>query len=99
MEGDMISPWGRRSAVVAAVALFLAGSAAPAEARLAPSGPAVELRSAAGSAPHGRTVFIDVIASCPERWTVLRAVVTISQRQTSRVRFLRLHNEHPVQRP
>jgi hypothetical protein len=33
----------------------------------------------AGLAPDGRSIGVQLLASCPERWTVVEAVVTVSQ--------------------
>jgi hypothetical protein len=42
--------------------------------------PVVDIQSgAAGMAPDGRTIGVTVLASCPERWTVVEATVTVSQ--------------------
>jgi hypothetical protein len=82
MEGNVISQ-RIRPFVLAAVAILVAvGSAIPAEARPSPR-PTVDLQSAAGLAPDGRSVFVTVLASCPEGWTVLQATVTVSQVQAS----------------
>lgn len=56
---------------------FVAGTA-PAGARVTPE-PRVDIQSVAGLAPDGRSIGIQVLASCPERWTVVEAVVTVSQ--------------------
>lgn len=52
--------------------------AAPAEARFQEA-PTVDIHSAAGLAPDGRSISVNVLASCPERWTVVQAVVRVSQ--------------------
>lgn len=42
--------------------------------------PVVDIQSgAAGMSPDGRTIGVTVLASCPERWTVVEATVTVSQ--------------------
>jgi hypothetical protein len=69
-------------AVAGVIAVLAGGAAAPAGARLAP-GPAVDIQSAAGLAPDGQSMTIQVLASCPERWTVVEAVVRVSQPQAS----------------
>jgi hypothetical protein len=61
----------------AVVALVGAGGT-PAEARLSP-GPIVDIQSAAGLAPDGQSITVQLLASCPERWTVVEAVVVVSQ--------------------
>ena len=53
-------------------------TAAPAGARVAPE-PMVDIQSVAGLAPDARSIGVQVLASCPERWTVVEAVVTVSQ--------------------
>jgi hypothetical protein len=64
------------------VCLVVAIGALPAMAGPA-QGPTVDLGTAAGLAPDGRSLVVDVIASCPERWTVVQATVTVSQPQAS----------------
>jgi hypothetical protein len=59
-----------------ALALLLVGT--PAAARPGES-PAVDVHSAAGVAPDGRSLTVQVLASCPERWTVVETQVTVSQ--------------------
>ena len=69
----------RPLAVAGLVALLgLAATTAPAGARVAPQ-PEVEIQVVAGMAPDARTVGVQVLASCPERWTIVEAVVTVSQ--------------------
>jgi hypothetical protein len=41
--------------------------------------PTVDIHTAAGLAPDGRTIGVTVLASCPERWTVVEATVRVSQ--------------------
>jgi hypothetical protein len=65
------------------LALLGAGAAAPAEARRLSPGPFVDLGTAARLAPDGRRIALDLVASCPERWTVVKAVVTVTQPQAS----------------
>jgi hypothetical protein len=74
---------GRYSVKPVARILILAGvltllGAGPAGGRVA-AGPAVDIHSAAGLAPDGRSIGVQVLASCPERWTVVEAVVRVSQ--------------------
>ncbi len=71
----------RALALIGVVVLGI-GAAATAEARLA-SGPTVDIQSAAGLAPDGRSMTVQVLASCPERWTVVEALVSVSQPQAS----------------
>lgn len=67
--------------ILAALAVLATG-AATAEARLSP-GPIVEIHSAGGLAPDGSSISMQVLASCPERWTVIEAVLAVSQPQAS----------------
>jgi hypothetical protein len=50
-----------------------------AEARPVPPLPTVQLGSVAGLAPDGRSVDIGLTASCPPRWTVVEAKVSVAQ--------------------
>jgi len=63
-------------------ALLSTGAAVPAEARPLP-GPVVDIQSAASLAPDGGSITVQLLASCPERWTVVEAVVAVSQPQAS----------------
>jgi hypothetical protein len=63
--------------LVLAAVLALLG-AAPAGARFQEP-PTVDIHSLARLAPDGRSINVDVLASCPERWTVVQAVVRVSQ--------------------
>jgi hypothetical protein len=72
----------RALALAGAVGLILSSSATPAEARPMQC-PTVELGSAARLAPDGRSVAIDLVAACPEGWTAVTAVVSVSQPQAS----------------
>jgi hypothetical protein len=65
-----------------AVLLFLVAGGTPAAARPGQS-PSVDVQSAAGLAPDGRSLTVQVLASCPERWTVVEAAVTVLQPQAS----------------
>ncbi|MGH3110219.1 MAG: hypothetical protein ACRDQT_04785 [Gaiellaceae bacterium] len=69
----------RPLAVIALISLLaLVAAAAPAVAR--PSKPPeVDVQAVAGMAPDARSMTVNVLASCPERWTVVEAVVTVSQ--------------------
>jgi hypothetical protein len=69
----------RTFALVGLIALLGPTAAvAPAGARVAPR-PTVAVQPFAGMAPDGRSIGVQVLASCPERWTVVEAVVTVSQ--------------------
>ena len=60
------------------IAVLTALAAAPAGARFQEP-PAVDIHGQAGLAPDGRSISVNLIASCPERWTVVEAVVRVSQ--------------------
>ena len=66
----------------AVIAVIMAASVGPAGARPGQL-PFVELGSAALLAPDGGSLTIEVIASCPERWSVVEARVTVSQPQAT----------------
>jgi hypothetical protein len=83
MEGDLVSQRARAFLLAGVLALLVAGGAAPAQARPVPPSPTVALGSVARLAPDGRSVDIDLAASCPQRWTVVEAVVSVSQGQAS----------------
>jgi hypothetical protein len=82
MGGEIVSQLVRALALAAVVGLLVAGAAPPAAARPVQS-PTVELHTAAGLAPDGRSVTVNLLAKCPERWTVVEALVTVSQPQAS----------------
>ena len=67
-------------ALVGAIALLTSlVVTAPAGARFQEP-PFVDIQTgAAGMSPDGRTIGVTVLASCPERWTVVEATVTVSQ--------------------
>ena len=65
-----------------AIVLLVAGVAVPADARPSP-GPMVDVQPAVWVAPDGGSITVQVLASCPERWTVVEAVVAVSQPQAS----------------
>lgn len=73
---------GRTFALAGVLALLVAWTAAPAAARPS-SGPTVDIGSSALLAPDGESISLGVIASCPERWSVVEAVVTVRQPQGS----------------
>ncbi|HEU0303095.1 MAG TPA: hypothetical protein VFR32_00805, partial [Gaiellaceae bacterium] len=77
MEGGIVSQRFRAFLVIAAVASLVTGAAA--QARPIPPSPTVELGSAGGLAPDGRSVDVHVTGSCPSRWTVAEAVVGVVQ--------------------
>ena len=82
MKGDVVLRRVRVLALALVIGLLGAGAAVPAEARVSP-GPVVDVQSAGGLAPDGGSVTIQLLASCPERWTVVEAVVAVSQPQAS----------------
>jgi hypothetical protein len=67
---------------LAAVIGLLAAGGAPADARQS-TGPIVDIQSAAWLAPDGQSINVQLLASCPERWTVVEAVVVVSQPEAS----------------
>jgi hypothetical protein len=67
---------------VALLVALAAAIALPAGARTTP-GPTVDIQSSAGLAPDGRFMGVAVSASCPERWTVVEAVIAVAQPQAS----------------
>ena len=73
---ERLSRW---LAAVGSIALlgFVIG-ATPASARPSPA-PEADVQPVAGMAPDARSMTVQVLASCPERWTVVQAVVTVSQ--------------------
>ncbi len=68
----------RTLALVGVLALLGVLAAAAPAARVT-AGPAVQIQGVAGLAPDGRSIGVQVLASCPERWTVVEAVVRVSQ--------------------
>jgi hypothetical protein len=82
MEGVIRRHRVRAFTFALAIGLLGAGAAVPAEARLSP-GPVVDVQSAGGLAPDGGSITVQLLASCPERWTVVEAVVAVSQPQAS----------------
>jgi hypothetical protein len=72
----------RNALVLAAVLAGLSAVASPAQAA-GQRQAFLDIHSAAGLAPDGRTMTVDLLASCPLRSTVVEAVVTVSQPQAS----------------
>jgi hypothetical protein len=68
----------RTLALGGVVALLAVLAAAPAGARFQEA-PTVDIHTVAGLAPDGRSISVQVLASCPERWTVVEAVVRVTQ--------------------
>jgi hypothetical protein len=68
----------RTLALLGMVVLVGVVAATPAGARFQEA-PTVDIHAAAGLAPDGRTIGVTVLASCPERWTVVEATVRVSQ--------------------
>ena len=73
---------GRALILALTIGLLGVGAATPAEARPSP-GPSVIVHSAAWVAPDGASMTVQLLASCPERWSVVEAVVSVSQPQAS----------------
>jgi len=72
-----------RALALTGVVVFLgAVAAAPVGARPA-QGPTVDIQSAAWLAPDSQSITVTALASCPERWDVVEAVVRVSQPQAS----------------
>ena len=71
----------RAFTLIALLGLLVVG--APSAWAAPPRPPVVELGTAAGLAPDGRSMSIEVIARCPERGTLLEATVTVSQPQAT----------------
>ncbi|HSK14567.1 MAG TPA: hypothetical protein VK915_00205 [Gaiellaceae bacterium] len=71
-----------KGSLLALAVLLAAVLAAPVEARPA-SSPSVDIQHLAAIAPDGGAAVVQVIASCPERWTVLEASVSVTQPQAS----------------
>jgi hypothetical protein len=82
MEGGIGRKWVRTFVLAGVIALVGGGAVSPADARTAPS-PSIDIHSVAGLAPDGRSIGVQVFASCPERWTVVEAVVAVSQPQAA----------------
>ncbi len=80
MDATVVSRRARALCLI--LGLVVAAGALPADAASS-SGPTVQLGSSVGLAADGSSVVIDVIASCPERWSVVRATVSVSQPQAS----------------
>jgi hypothetical protein len=70
-----------RACMLTALIGVLAAGAVPAEA--GQRQPFLDIHSAARLAPDGGTVTVDLLWSCPLRWTVVDAAVTVSQPQAS----------------
>jgi len=70
----------RMLALAGSLALLTLLAASPAAARPA-TAPSVDVQSGAWLAPDGRSIGVQVIASCPERWSVVEASVSVSQPQ------------------
>ncbi|HEU4450950.1 MAG TPA: hypothetical protein VFR63_13350 [Gaiellaceae bacterium] len=68
----------RAFAFAGVIGLLAALAVAPAGARPAKP-PVVDIQPGAWLAPDARSISVQVLASCPERWTVAEAVVTIRQ--------------------
>jgi hypothetical protein len=82
MKGAAVRYRVRAFTLALVLGLIAAGAAVPAQARLSP-GPVVDIHSAVRLVPDGSSMGVDVLASCPERWTLVEAVVAVSQPQAS----------------
>jgi hypothetical protein len=71
----------RAFALAGAVVLVAAGATAASAAR--PASPRVDLHTAAGLAPDGRSLTVQLVAACDPRSTVVEAVVRVSQREAA----------------
>lgn len=83
MECSIISQRVRAFALASAVGILVAGGTLPAGAAPRPTNLNVDLGTAAGLAPDAHSVAVNLLARCPERWTVQQAFVTVSQDQAS----------------
>lgn len=72
----------RALVLIGVVVLLAMVIAAPAQARPGQV-PTVDIHSASWLAPDGRSMGVTVLASCPERWSVVEAIVRVSQPQAS----------------
>jgi hypothetical protein len=81
MEAAVTRQCIRALALAAAIGLLSAGGG-PAQAGQ-PRSPFLDVQSAARLSPDGQSVTVDLLASCPLRWTVVEAVVSVSQPQAS----------------
>lgn len=77
----MVSGRAVRASLLAVVVACLGAGAMPAEA--GQRQPFLDIHSAARLAPDGRSVTVDLLWSCPLRWTVVEASVTVTQPQAS----------------
>jgi hypothetical protein len=83
MQHRIILRGVRAFALAGAVGILVAGGALPAGAAPRPTRLNVDLGTAAGLTPDGHSVSVNLLAQCPERWTVLESFVTVSQDQAS----------------
>jgi hypothetical protein len=81
MKG-VVSLHAIRAVTLAAVIALLGAAAMPAEAGR-PREPFLDIHSAGRLAPDGRSVTVELLWSCPLRWTVVEAAVVVSQAQAS----------------
>lgn len=65
--------------VVGLIALLALAIANPSAAAPRNDAPDVRVQHVAGLAPDGSSMIVQVLASCPERWTVVQAVMRVSQ--------------------
>jgi hypothetical protein len=82
MEGGVNRHRVRAVTFALLIVVLGAGATAPGEAARSPA-PVVDIQTAGGVAPDGGSITLQVLASCPERWRVVEAVVAVSQPQAS----------------
>lgn len=68
-----------RTLVAAGLTVLLALAAVSEAAARFQEPPEVRVQHVAGLAPDGGSMIVQVLASCPERWSVVEASVTVSQ--------------------
>ena len=83
MKRETARHWVRALALTGVVVLLAVGSAGPAGATHLRRPFTVDIQSAAWLAPDSRSMTVQVLATCPERWTVVEALVKVSQPEAS----------------
>jgi hypothetical protein len=82
MESGRARHWIFAFTLALLFAVLFSGAAMPAQTPTSP-GPVVDIQSAGGLAPDGGSISVQLLASCPQRWTVVEALVAVSQPQAS----------------
>jgi hypothetical protein len=77
----VVPRYALRALTLAAVIALLGAGGTPAEA--GQREPFLDIHSAARLAPDGHSVVVDLLWSCPLRWTVVEAIVAVSQPHAS----------------